>query len=81
MNIEQVIALAEAYHEHTGLKFSSISSYATNDGKWLRNLRSGVAGCTVRRAAAVGIWFSTNWPADLAWPADIPRPPKSKEAA
>ena len=81
MNIEQIVTLGEAYSAHTGLKLSSVSTYAANDGKWLSGLKSGEAGCTVRKAALVGRWFADNWPADLAWPRDIPRPPKSKEAA
>lgn len=81
MSTDTIIRLAELYSRHTGLTLSTVSSYSTNDGKWLPKLKSGEAGCTVSRMARVTSWFAQNWPADLAWPTDIPRPPKSKEAA
>ena len=40
--------------------------------------------CTLRIYCRVIQWFSDNWPADLAWPSDIPRPAptrKEEEAA
>lgn len=79
--IEHVIQLADAYVMHTGLKLSSVSTYATNDGKWLSGLKAGTTGCTVGRAARVTKWFSDNWPVNLAWPRDVPRPSKVKVAA
>lgn len=84
MNIADIITLAEVYSAHTGLKLSTVSTYAATDGKWLGKLRDGTAGCTVGKVSRVTHWFSDHWPADLAWPRDIPRPPKSpksKEAA
>ena len=38
---------------------------------------------TTRRAARAIQWFSDNWPSDLEWPAEIPRPEpqEPKEAA
>ncbi len=81
MNTEQIVSLAMVYSGHAGLTLSTVSTYAANDGKWLPNLKAGTASCTLRKAAAVVGWFNDNWPADLAWPRDIPRPSKSKEAA
>ncbi|WP_411836737.1 hypothetical protein [Paracoccus sp. ME4] len=83
MSIEAVLKLADLYVEHSGLKQSTVSTYAAGDGKFFGSLESGMAGCTFRRADKVTAWFSENWPADLEWPRDIPRPtkPKSKEAA
>lgn len=82
MNKLDLVRLGEIYARHTGLRLSTISTYAANDGKWLGNLKSSsVASCTVRKANAVFSWFSDHWPADLDWPIDIPRPPKTKEVA
>lgn len=81
MSTDTLIRLAQLYTAHTGLTLSTVSSYSANDGKWLPRIESGEAGCTVRRLQRVTRWFSDNWPADLAWPRDIPRPSKSKEAA
>lgn len=80
MTTDDIIRLAEAYTGHTGLKLSTVSTYAGNDGKWIDGLRAG-ASCTLRKAATVSQWFSDRWPSDLEWPRDIPRPPKSKREA
>ncbi len=82
MNTDTLVNLAERYCEHSGLKLSTVSTYSANDGKWLALLKSGAAGCTLRKAATVISWFSDHWPADLEWPRDIDRPkPSNKEAA
>jgi len=82
METDKIIKLAEAFANHSGLKLSTVSTYAANDGKWLDGLK-GTASCTLRKAAVVIRWFHTNWPEDLEWPSDIPRPkkPKKEEAA
>lgn len=80
MKIEHLLDLAEAYSSHTGLKLTTIGAYAANDGKFFGRLKEG-AGCTLRKAARLVLWFSDNWPADLEWPRQIPRPPKSKKEA
>jgi len=82
MNTETLLNLAESYAAHRGLTLSTVSTYAATDGKFFPQLKSG-ASCTLRRAARVLAWFSENWPADLEWPRDIPRPDprKKKEVA
>lgn len=79
-NDAEVIAqLAQAFIAHTGLAESTVSTKALNDGKRLKIYREGTAtGRTAfitpdRFAVALG-WFDRNWPSDLEWPADIPRP-------
>lgn len=81
MDIDALIKLAEAYASHAGLKLTTVSTYACNDGKWLDGLKSGRAGCTFRKAHSVTQWFSDHWPTDLAWPEDVPRPSKTRRAA
>jgi len=73
MNTDMLIKLAETFAAHRGLKLSTVSTYAAVDGKFFRELKSG-AGCTLRRADRVLNWFHNNWPDDLAWPSDVPRP-------
>lgn len=80
MNTNDLIRLAEAYAQHRTLKLSTVSTYAATDGKWIDGLKAG-ASCTLRKAAAVTLWFSENWASDLEWPRDIPRPTKSKKEA
>lgn len=74
MNKQSILQLAQSYAGHTGLTLSTISTYAAADGKWLGNLRRQEVSCTLRKAERVVSWFSDNWPADLEWPRDIPRP-------
>ncbi|MEH7830348.1 hypothetical protein [Gemmobacter denitrificans] len=80
MDKGQLIMLGQSFAAHAGLELSTVSTYAANDGKWLNRLQGG-ASCTLRKAAVVVQWFSDHWPTDLEWPADIPRPPQSREAA
>jgi hypothetical protein len=81
MLTDQIARLADAYVQHRQLKLSTVSTYAANDGKWLENIRKPGVSCTVRKAHSVIQWFATNWPSDLDWPSDIPRPPKSRKDA
>lgn len=74
MKTEHLVRLADAFSRHCGLTVSTISTYAANDGKFLRILKEGRASCTIRKAGQVLGWFHENWPADLEWPSDIPRP-------
>lgn len=73
MDTDQIIELAEAYVGHTGLKLSTVSTYATGDGKRFDYYKAG-GGCTVRVALRTLSWFDSHWPEDLTWPALIDRP-------
>ena len=75
-----LIRLAETFCAHDGRKLSTISTYASGDGKKLKHLKSG-GGCTLKTAARIVTWFDANWPEDLAWPEGIARPVKTKRAA
>lgn len=75
-----LLQLAKSFSAHTGLAEATISNKAVRHARLFQRLRGGF-GCTLETAESVLRWFSDNWPADLAWPADIPRPSKSKEAA
>ena len=80
MTTDDLLLLANAYAEERNLKISTVSSYAANDGKFFDRLSEG-AGCTLKTATRLLIWFSENWPAELEWPASIARPSKKKDAA
>jgi len=73
MQTETIIRIAELFSKHRELRLSTISTYAVNDGKWLKDLKGG-SGCTLRKASIFMSWISDNWPVDLEWPADIARP-------
>lgn len=76
MNTKTLVEMAIIYAKHTSLALSTVSTYAANDGKYFLRLSQG-AGCTLRTADKLLHWFSDNWPEDLEWPADVPRPAPS----
>lgn len=79
MNGESILCLAAAYVDRSKLTKSTISTYASGSGDLLGRLGSG-HDITTRRAAKITKWFSDHWPIDLAWPADIPRPPPAEDS-
>jgi hypothetical protein len=75
-----LVKLAESYGQHMSLKLSTVSTYASGDGKKFGYWKGG-GGCTVKTAATVLQWFSDNWPDDLTWPKDIARPSRGTRRA
>lgn len=80
MDTHSLITLAETLASHRGLTLSTLSTYAANDGKFFSRLKNDGAGCTLKTAQKLLVWFNGNWPADLEWPKAIPRPAKTKVA-
>lgn len=76
--IDGLLAVARRYAEIEGVKLSTVSSRAFNDGKKLRVMEDGDASITVDRCERAMQWFSDNWPAG-EWPADVPRPAPAHE--
>lgn len=74
-----LLRLAQAYSGHTGQSLATIGTYATNDGEIFARFERG-GDCTTQRAKRLGWWFSENWPDDLEWPSDIPRPTAAAKA-
>ena len=75
-----LITLADALAAHQGVTHYAISMRALGKGDFFKKLKAG-GDCRTATASRLMAYFSDAWPADLAWPRDIPRPPKSKEAA
>jgi hypothetical protein len=65
-------ALAHAYLAHAEIKQHTLSWRLFNDSKKLKALEEG-SDIQLGRYEAAMRWFSANWPADLAWPDDVPR--------
>lgn len=80
VNPIHLVTLAQIYAGHVGLAVSTVATYAQRDGKFFSRLEAG-GDCTSRVSNRVCTWFVDHWPADLTWPSDIPRPPKSKKEA
>lgn len=77
---QHLIDLCDAYALHANVSHWRVSFLVRGDGQFFKRLKEG-KGCTVKTASAALQWFSDNWPADLEWPRDIPRPSKKREAA
>lgn len=75
-----LLELADAFSAHTGLAPATISKRAVGRATLFSRMQEN-KGCTVDSAVLAFRWFSENWPGDLEWPREIPRPRKKKEAA
>lgn len=78
---DALITLAKAMAAHEDVSHFAISMRALGKGDFFKNMIEKGYDCRTRTAARLMSWFSDNWPADLQWPRDIPRPVKSREAA
>lgn len=77
---QQLLTLCNLLSGHLARSHWTISVRIFGKGDFFKGLLSG-GGCTVRTATKAFQWFADNWPADLAWPREIPRPPKLKKEA
>lgn len=77
--VRYVVRLADVYAMHSPWSATTVSGKAFGSGDSVEKLRSGKR-ITTERIDAGYQWFSDNWPPDLAWPSDIPRPPKRTAA-
>ncbi|OBQ68383.1 hypothetical protein EFV37_25205 [Mesorhizobium loti] len=70
---DHLVKVATTYAAEKGLSLSRVSTIVFGDGKVLDRLQ-GTADLTTSRFEAAMLWFSNNWPADLAWPDGVTRP-------
>lgn len=70
---QHLLQLADTFASHANVTHWRVSYRARGDGQFFKRLRDG-KGCTVKTAEATFLWFSSNWPIDLEWPDEIPRP-------
>jgi len=80
METNALLILAQTYGAHARRSEATISNQVTSNARLFDRLRAG-KGCTVSTYNTALRWFADNWPEDLEWPSDIPRPPKQKEVA
>ena len=78
-----LLQLCEALAAHQGVSHFAISMRIMGKGDFFKRLMGPGTDCRTRTSERVIDWFDRNWPVDLEWPRDIPRPrsPKKKEAA
>lgn len=71
---DQLLAVADAYARAVGLSRSRVSTIVLNRGATLEAIAEGRADVTTGTFEKALVWFSTRWPADLAWPEGVHRP-------
>lgn len=76
---DQLVKVATTYATEKGLSLSRVSTIVLGDGKVFDRLQ-GRADLTTSRFEAAMIWFSNNWPSDVAWPDGVVRPFASEAA-
>ncbi|WP_421089647.1 hypothetical protein [Pseudochrobactrum sp. MP213Fo] len=68
-----LIEISKRYACAKCLSVSRVSTLVFGDGKVIARLEAG-AGITTDRFELGIRWFSTNWPEQAVWPADVYRP-------
>ena len=78
MDTKHLSRLGQAYADHVGGTLSTLSTKMAGAGHVLPSMATGEKTVTVKKFNRLMAWFSENWPSDLAWPDDIPRPVATK---
>jgi hypothetical protein len=76
MDPNHLLRLARLYGAHVKsppLSLNRVGVRAGTHTRLFERIEAG-RGCHSETFGRVLAWFDANWPADLAWPRDIPRP-------
>jgi hypothetical protein len=81
MRYDALTSLATTYAAHIERSSFTVANRVGVHPKLFQRLQAG-GGCRVDTYLAVMDWFAENWPSDLEWPEEVPRPtqPKAKPA-
>ena len=79
ISIEQLLILARAYSDTTGLALTGVGQRACGNNKIFIRLAEG-HGANVLTMTRAAEWFSANWPVGRAWPKGVPGKPPMPEA-
>lgn len=71
-----LLTVAQAYSDATGRSLARIATLIHDQGAFFKKLHAG-GSCTMETFDKAMLWFSERWPAETAWPDEIPRPPKA----
>ena len=74
---ETLVTLALHYSRWRGVSLWRVGHLAANRGSFFVDLRDGRRHCQTNTYTRVLQWFSDNWPTDLEWPSQAPRPETS----
>lgn len=73
ISADHIVRLANLYADATGSTPGGVSARVFDDSKKVAAIVGG-ADITIGRYNRAMKWFSENWPQDVTWPDDIPRP-------
>lgn len=80
---ERLLTVSASFADAKKLSLSRVSTIVFGDGKVIDRLQRE-SDITTGRYEAAMLWFSSNWPEGVDWPADIARPvaaPAPEQAA
>tara|TARA_R110002124_G_scaffold122845_8_gene281494 strand:- start:117 stop:416 length:300 start_codon:yes stop_codon:yes gene_type:complete len=77
IDYQYLTQLADLLARFSGRSEATISQKIVGHARLFSRLNSG-SGCNAHTYQNAMNWFSEHWPADLEWPADIPRPDVSR---
>lgn len=80
MNKLHLLLLAQIYAAHIKRSLNRVAVRAGAHSRLFQTIQQG-GGCHVDTLQRTFDWFAANWPADLEWPASVPRPAKAKDRA
>ena len=80
MEQNHLVILATELARHIDRSLMTIARRAGVHARLFERLEEG-AGCNIRTFIQTMQWFADNWPEDLEWPRDVPRPTQKKEVA
>ena len=72
-----LVTLATGYAGWRGVSLWRVGHLAANRGSFFVDLKEGRRHCQTDTYSRVLQWFSDQWPDELAWPAEAPRPEPS----
>jgi len=74
-----LIKISQRYSRAKKISLSRLGYLTAKDGKFFARLEKG-GSCTLRTAQRLIQYLSDNWPSNLKWPSNIPRPAASSSA-
>jgi len=80
MEYDHLLTLCDTLAGHWDRSPVTVAKRAGVHARLFGRLRAG-HGCRVDTYRTALAWLGENWPRDLEWPRDIPRPSKSKKEA
>ena len=75
---DHIVCLADGFCEVSGISTATLSNRLFKDARKIDALRGGRDLVTARYQTALA-YFDMNWPSNVEWPSDIPRPSVAEE--